>query len=78
MIKCDDSGTHITGNVLDVVQDLVNVIVSVRKTLGDRMSQEDADKLIALSGQVAFAKCDEDKPKEQEGVESILKVLAEC
>ena len=61
MIKCEKGGTRISGSTLDIVQDLANVIRAVRVSLTDDYSEEQADEVIRLCGEIAFAADDHRK-----------------
>ena len=73
-IKCSYGGTHLSGSTLDIIQDFSNIIIAVRKTLAEKYSDDDVDKIIALSGKLAYASGD--KEKELEVFEELTKVIA--
>ena len=72
-IKCFDGGTSVSGTPLDTVQDFVNIIVAVRRAFTELSSSDDADVLISLCGQLAYAISEKDDDKEME----ISKQIAE-
>ena len=73
MIRCGNGFTQISGSTLDIIQDFTNVILSVRKCLCEKMPAEDADKIIALAGVLAYA--DGDHEQEEHTVKMIADVL---
>ena len=72
-IKCFDGGTTVSGTPLDTVQDFVNIIVAVRRAFAELSSSDDADVLVSLCGQLAYAISEKDDDKEME----ISKQIAE-
>lgn len=76
-IKCSGGGTRLSGSMLDIIQDFVNVIISMRSSLTDKFSQETADKVIALSGELAYAISDGDKENELEVIKLLSDALGE-
>lgn len=78
MIKCNDGGTEFRGSTLDFIQDFTNIVLCMRKILSDKYSKDFADKIIALTGEMAYAIYDDDKAHEQEILEHVTRVLDEA
>ena len=55
MIKCNKRKTTISGNLIIVARDLINIIISVRKLFSNKMSEEHANKCIATCVRLAYA-----------------------
>ena len=74
-IKCFDGGTSVSGTPIDTVHDFVNIIVAVRRSFSEMASKEDADVLISLCGELAYAVSDKNEDKEMELSKEIAEVL---
>ena len=62
-IICKDGKTELHGSTLTLIQDFANVTAAIRATFRDGYSDETADELIALCGQLAYADGDDEKEK---------------
>ena len=76
-IKCFDGGTSISGSPLDTVQDFVNIIVAVRRAFLDMSSEDNADILVSLCGQLAYAISEKDDAREMEISKQIAEVFVD-
>lgn len=74
-IICADGGTHISGDILTIIEDFTNVVASVRECLCDRLPEEKADEIIALCGQLAYNVNDGGKTQEHELLRRVANVL---
>lgn len=78
MIKSEKGSTQLTGNVIDLVSDFASIISSMRLALTDKMSEEQADKLITFAGELAYAHLNDDDAREIEVGIKIADVLNEA
>lgn len=71
MIRSDDGGVIIHGELNDVLMDFIAIIRSLREALTDEFDLETADRAITDLGIVAYI--DDDDPKAQEKIDEIVK-----
>ena len=75
MIKCDSKRTTVRGSGLQVIEDLMNVLVAVRKVLEKDLPRESANKIIAVCGKVAFS--EDGSEEEQMAMDELKATLDE-
>ncbi|MDO4175863.1 MAG: hypothetical protein Q4D99_00090 [Bacillota bacterium] len=72
MILCTKEGTTFDGSLIDNIQDTTNILIGLRETLSEKVTNEAADAVIALIGRTAFA---EDAETQAKLCDDIIKVL---
>ena len=76
-IKCDKGGTRIQGSTLETIQDFINIINAVRLALEDELNPEDTKKILALCGQLAYARSDGKINEEVDAFKGITALLVD-
>ena len=73
MIKAEGKSVICSGNGVELLQDFVNIMQSVRSVLISKLGNEKADEIIAVCGRYAYA---ENEAEEDMYLERIAEILA--
>lgn len=71
MIVCNTKGVEIRASLVESISDMANVICSVHKFWAKHLSEDAADKLLAMVGRLAMA----DEEHERELSAEITKIM---
>ena len=72
LIKSDGKHVIVTGNPVELVQDFVNIVSSMRGVFTEHIGAESADEIISLCGMYAYAHDDKEEEMYAERLAEVM------